>query len=141
MNKKIKNATPNTYNGLKFRSKLEVYTYKMLMAYDIYAEYESNKYELVPAFVFAGVKVRPMTYTPDFVGNGWIIECKGFGNDLWPVKEKLFKWFLSKTAPEMKFYVVKNQKEVDELLKTFGSNTWSDPEAKAERKVKWTIDD
>lgn len=57
-----------------------------------------------------------MTYLPDFVGNGFIIECKGFSTDTWPLREKLFKYYLSNNMPNIKFYVVRNQKEVDKLI-------------------------
>lgn len=63
-----------------------------------------------------------MTYLPDFVGNGFIIECKGFGNDAWPLREKLFKYYLSNNMPNIKFYVVRNQKEVDKLVTELRKN-------------------
>ena len=37
---KVKNATPNEYDGIKFRSKLETYTYKKLKEAKIKADYE-----------------------------------------------------------------------------------------------------
>lgn len=114
---KIRNATPNELDGIKFRSKLETYTYKKLKEANINAEYESHKYELLPAFVFHGEKVRAITYLPDFVGNNFIIECKGFPNDAFPIKEKLFKHLLVNILPNHMYYVVHNQKEVDNLIK------------------------
>lgn len=66
--------------------------------------------------MYDGKKIRAMTYLPDFVGNGFIIECKGFGNDAWPLREKLFKYYLSNNMPDIKFYVVRNQREVDKLI-------------------------
>lgn len=115
-NKKVKNATPNEYEGIKFRSKLEVFTYMEFIKNGISLDYEPVSFELIPSFLFNGKKIRPMTYTPDFIHKDFIIECKGFGNDVWPVKEKLFKWFLSRTNARFEFYVVKNQKEVRELI-------------------------
>ena len=35
---RVKNATPNIVDGIKFRSKLESYTYKKLKETNIYAE-------------------------------------------------------------------------------------------------------
>lgn len=116
MNKKVKNATPYEYEGIKFRSKLEQFTYKLFKEAKIALDYEAVSFELVPSFVFNGKKVRPMTYTPDFVHKDFIIECKGFGNDNWPIKEKLFKWLLTRNNLNYKFYVVKNQEEVKNLL-------------------------
>jgi hypothetical protein len=60
--------------------------------------------------------VRAITYLPDFVGNGFVIECKGFPNDAWANREKLFKYYLSLNEPDTKFYLVKNKKQVDELI-------------------------
>lgn len=115
-NKKVKNATKVEIDGIKFRSKLEAYTYKKLKEANLHADYECCRYELLPGFVYDGKKIRAMTYLPDFVGNGFIIECKGFGNDAWPLREKLFKYYLSNNIPNIKFYVVRNQKEVDKLI-------------------------
>ena len=120
-NKKIKNATPIEADGIKFRSKLELYTYKKLKEANIVTEYEQHKYELLPAFVFHGKKIRAMTYVPDFVGKGFIIECKGFANDAFPLRKKLFEFWLSVHEPETQYHVVRTQKEVDQLVETLKS--------------------
>lgn len=113
---KVRNATPNEYNGIKFRSKLETYTYKKLKEANIIADYEMHRYELLPAFTFHGNKVRAITYLPDFVGKDFIIECKGFPNDAFPLKEKLFKRLLVDISPNCMYYVVHTQKEVNTLV-------------------------
>ena len=120
-NKKIKNATPIEADGIKFRSKLELYTYKKLKEANIVTEYEQHKYELLPAFVFHGKKIRAMTYLPDFVGKGFIIECKGFANDAFPLRKKLFEFWLSVHEPETQYHVVRTQKEVDQLVENLKS--------------------
>lgn len=114
---KVRNATPNEYDGIKFRSKLETYTYKKLKEADITADYEMHRYELLPAFTFNDRKYRPMTYLPDFVGKDFIIECKGYPNEAWPLREKLFRYYLYSNKLDIDFYVVHTQKEVDELIK------------------------
>lgn len=114
---KVRNATPNEYNGIKFRSKLETYTYKKLKEANIIADYETHRYELLPAFTFNDRKYRPMTYLPDFVGKNFIIECKGYPNEAWPLREKLFRYYLYSNKLDIDFYVVHTQKEVDELIK------------------------
>lgn len=81
-NKKVRNATENVYDGITFKSKLETYVYKQLKAHNLKAEYEPIKFELIPAFTFCGKKIRAMTYTPDFVGDNFIIEAKGKPNDV-----------------------------------------------------------
>lgn len=114
---KVQNATPNICDGIRFRSKLETYTYKKLKENNIYSEYEKNRYELLPAFTLYNKKYRPITYLPDFVGDTFIIECKGYPNDAWPIREKLFRYYLSCNNIDKTFYVVHTQKEVDELIK------------------------
>lgn len=120
-NKKIKNATPIEADGIKFRSKLELYTYKKLKEANIVTEYEQHKYELLPAFIFHGKKIRAITYLPDFVGNGFVIECKGYSNDAFPLRKKLFEFWLSVHEPETQYHVVRTQKEVDQLVETLKS--------------------
>lgn len=118
----VKNATPNEYDGIRFRSKLETYTYKMLKENHINAEYEKHKYELLPAFTYLGKKVRPMTYLPDFVGDTFIIECKGYPNDAFPIKKKLFEYYLVSNNINKQYHIVRNQKEVNELINLLKQN-------------------
>lgn len=114
---KVKNAQPNVYDGIKFRSKLETYTYKKLKEAGIKAEYEPIHFELIPKFEYQGEKVRAMTYLPDFVGKDFIIECKGLIGDSFPLRWKIFKYTLMKQNSNYKLYLVRNQKQVDELVK------------------------
>ena len=118
-NKKVRNATENVYDGITFKSKLETYVYKQLKAHNLKAEYEPIKFELIPSFIFCGKKIRAMTYTPDFVGDYFIIEAKGKPNDVWPYKWKWFMWMLlnKNLADKYKLFVVHNQKEVNECIK------------------------
>ena len=114
---KVRNATPTEYDGIKFRSKLEVYTYKNLREAGISADYEQHRFELLPAFVaLSGKKYRAMTYLPDFVGKDFIIECKGFPNESWPLRKKLFEYALVRNNLQYNFYEVHTQKEVDALV-------------------------
>ena len=119
---KVKNATPNIVDGIKFRSKLESYTYKKLKEANIYADYEQHRYELLPAFDFSGKKIRAITYLPDFVGHDFIIECKGFPNEAWPLREKLFKYYMNRFLPNHRFYLVHTQKEVDAMIDELKTN-------------------
>ena len=119
---RVKNATPNIVDGIKFRSKLESYTYKKLKEANIYADYEQHRYELLPAFEFSGKKIRAITYLPDFVGHDFIIECKGFPNEAWPLREKLFKYYKNRFLPKHRFYLVHTQKEVDAMIDELKTN-------------------
>lgn len=113
---KVRNATPNIYDGIKFRSKLETYTYKKLKEAGIDAEYESTHFELIPKFEYNGEKVRAMTYLPDFVGKNFIIECKGLVTDSFPLRWKIFKYYLKQENKNYKLFLVRNQKQVDEMV-------------------------
>lgn len=113
---KVRNATPNIYDGIKFRSKLETYTHKKLKEAGIDAEYESTHFELIPKFEYNGEKVRAMTYLPDFVGKNFIIECKGLVTDSFPLRWKIFKYYLKQENKDYKLFLVRNQKQVDEMV-------------------------
>lgn len=121
-NKKVKNATPNEVDGIKFRSKLERFAYIKMKENGIIADYEKHKYVLLQSFTFHDEKIREWTYTPDFTnpydhsdysGLQWIMECKGWANDVFPVKWKMFKSHLKAFDKEnIKLFLVGNQKEV-----------------------------
>lgn len=115
-NKKIKNATPVNCDGIHFKSRLEKYCYKKLKENKIKAEYEKHTYTLVEGFEFDGKKIRPMTYTPDFVGKNFVIECKGQQNDAFPLRWKLFKLYLHNKKKNVKLYLPRNLKQVDEVI-------------------------
>lgn len=136
-NKKISNATELEYEGIKFRSKLEVYCYKRLKEENLEFKYEDYTYNLIPTFKYKfdsfepykkestwllgkrNNSIRGLTYTPDFVNNeqGWIIECKGYPNDSFPLKWKLFKYLLTQLNINYDLYLPKNHKHVDECIR------------------------
>lgn len=121
VNKKIMNATPLTYNNIKFKSKLEVMCYKTLEESGLIPQYECKTYVLFEGFnphipfytknkfkkknknilvisantVIDIRKVDSWEYTPDFYFeyNNYIvhIEVKGFHNDVSIYKAKLFR--------------------------------------------------
>ena len=107
---KIRNATKLEVNGVKFRSKLEAFTYSKLLDAGITDfDYEKVKFVLQEAFEYpyesyeaferkkegANNKfyddvdhdIRSMSYLPDFTRintdtkEGWILEVKGYSND------------------------------------------------------------
>ena len=121
-NKKIKNATPLIYEGIKFRSKLEVNCYKLLLENKISCEYEKTKFILQDNFIYNNNKIRQITYTPDFVGNTFIIECKGFSNDIWPLKWKLFQYYLFKNNIQVELFVVKNKRDILSMISKLKEN-------------------
>ena len=122
------------YDGIKFQSGLEKYMYMALKKAKIKCRYEVESYELIPGFMFknksyerqsngkggyterGNKKIRPITYTPDFTGPGFIIECKGRANESFPIRWKLFKRYVAENMPGVRLYKPQNQKECDETV-------------------------
>ena len=117
-NKKVKNATPNVYKDIKFRSKLEVFFYKLLETSGIDAEYEKHSYTLIDKCEYRGEKVRPITYKPDFVNEqlGFLVEVKGIKTDAFVLRWKLFKRYLSMNNLDWELFMPRNQKECLEVI-------------------------
>ena len=117
---KVRNATAVDKYGIHFRSKLELYTYEAFMNAGIPALYEPKHFTLLEKFEYNGEKIRPITYLPDFIGkwNGrrFIVECKGLMGDSFPLRYKLFKHYLKKRRSTAKLYLVRNHKQVDEMI-------------------------
>lgn len=136
---KIKNATALTVDGIKFRSKLEAYTHRRLSEEGISSDYEEHRYNLLDKFTYEGdiyephkVKgikeftkvsnnVRAITYTPDFVNteDKWIIEVKGYANDVFPLKWKMFKNLMMNEGYTL--YLPSTQKQVRETVELIKS--------------------
>lgn len=141
-NKKIKNAKSlELDNGLKFRSKLELFTYQKLLENKIKDfKYEEEKFVLNDGFEFNNEsyesyerkldngkvkqfgdvdhKIRPITYLPDFTHinhsskTGWILEVKGYANDTFPLKWKMFKKWLHDNNYNLTLFKPNNQQNV-----------------------------
>ena len=58
-NKKVRNATAKVYKGIKFRSKLELFTYRKLEDAGIDALYEKKKYVLQEGFRYSATVYEP----------------------------------------------------------------------------------
>lgn len=136
INKKIKNANPLEYDGIKFKSRVEVSIYKLLKTHNIEAKYEEKTFILSPSIRptvpfynrtkklgFHNIMslIDNITYTPDFtfMYNNIlvIIEVKGFENDVFPVKRNLFRKLLETLNSYCMFFEVRTQKEMLEALK------------------------
>lgn len=127
--KKIRNAKSKEVDGIKFRSLLEAHCYRQLRDAGIPANYEKKRYVLMEGFHYGNesyedngktgyqdkqkYKVRDITYTPDFVDpqGRWIIECKGFANERFPLKWKMFKKLLMESPDPPVLFVPRNQKQ------------------------------
>jgi len=127
------------YEGILFDSKLEVYCYKKLIEANIQFKYTPTTFVIVDAFTYNGDSLEPdkkrglllskrsnklqsIKYTPDFVGEGWIIETKGRMNESFPLRWKLFKKYLTCNNIKFDLYLPKNQKQVDQCIELIQSN-------------------
>ena len=129
---KVKNAVKNMYKGIKFQSKLELACYKELEINKIDVEYEETTFTIFDGLVYPqacyegtqkklynkGSKIRPIRYTPDFVDpNGkWIIETKGYANEAFPLRWKLFKKHLKDNNHHYVLFMPRNKKQVVEVV-------------------------
>ena len=120
---KVHNVCPNVYDGIKFKSKLETYTYKKLKEANIKAEYEAQHFELLPKFEYNGEKIRAMTYLPDFIGDNFIIECKGYANDVFPLKKKLFRRWMETQDYPIIYAEIHTKKELLKLIEEINGRT------------------
>ena len=129
------NSKKITVDGITFASGLEKYMYQVLKKAKIKAKYEGATYEVFSGFDFpntsiercangkgdfkdrGGKKILPIKYTPDFVGDDFIIECKGRANESFPLRWKMFKKYVSSELPHVIIYKPQNQKECDETIK------------------------
>lgn len=122
---RVRNATKVTKYGINFRSKLECYTYEAFMNAGIPVKYEPKHFELLPKFEYLGEKIRPITYLPDFLGEGFVVECKGLMGDSFPLRYKLFKYYLKKHRSKRRCYLVRNHKQVDEMIEDIKCNGYN----------------
>jgi hypothetical protein len=122
------------YDGITFDSGLEKYMYIALKEVGISFDYNKHSWELVPSFVFendcferqsngkgdyvnrGNKKILNLKYTPDFVGEKFIIETKGRANDSFPLRWKIFKMHLKITNDYRTLYKPQNQSECNETV-------------------------
>ena len=127
-------------DGITFASGLEKYMYKALKQANIKNEYEGQTYTLVEGFQFeissyerqsngkgqfvdrGNKKILPIKYTPDFVNENFIIECKGRANESFPMRWKLFKRMINISRPYVTLYKPQNQKECDQVIELITKN-------------------
>jgi len=130
--RKLVQSKKTEVDGIKFASALEAYMYKCLKDAKIKARYEGEEFVLIEGFDFdvdsyertttkeftnrGRKKILPIKYTPDFVGDGFIIECKGRANEAFPMRWKLFKRWITLNRPEVIIFKPQNRKDCDEVI-------------------------
>ena len=123
-----------TFDGITFASGLERYMYQALKKAKIKAKYEGQTYVLQEAFNFkidsferqangkgdmvnrGQKKILNIKYTPDFVSDSFIIECKGRANESFPLRWKMFKNYVNQNMKHVTLYKPQNQKECDKVI-------------------------
>ena len=123
-----------TFDGITFASGLEKYMYMALKKAKIQAAYEGETFVLQEGFMFenesyerqsngkgdmvnrGSKKILNIKYTPDFVSDSFIIECKGRANESFPIRWKMFKKYVKANLPSVTLYKPQNQKECDKVV-------------------------
>ena len=123
-----------SFDGIQFASGLEKYMYQALKKAKIKSEYEGKTYEIQEGFVFdvdsyerqsngkgdmvnrGQKKILNIKYTPDFISDSFIIECKGRANESFPIRWKMFKKYVKERIPHVTLYKPQNQKECDKVV-------------------------
>ena len=123
-----------SFDGINFASGLEKYMYIALQKAKIKADYEGKTYELQEGFMFdtdsyerqgngkgdmvnrGRKKILNIKYTPDFVADSFIIECKGRANESFPLRWKMFKKHVKEHIPHVTLYKPQNQKDCDKVI-------------------------
>ena len=123
-----------SFDGITFASGLEKYMYIALKKAKIKAKYEGATFVLQEDFKFdidsyerqangkgnminrGQKKIQNIKYTPDFVSDSFIIECKGRANESFPIRWKMFKKYVNHKMKHVTLYKPQNQKECDEVI-------------------------
>ena len=139
-NKKIRNATPSFFGDIKFKSQTEKSVFRYLLTNGYNPMYEPETFvcwkgftPTVPFFNRRKVRGKPLyknvldlsaisdvTYTPDIIfmyeGIKVIIEVKGFENDVFPLKKKLFRQHLETLSYPVVYAEIFTLKQLKEFL-------------------------
>ena len=128
------------FAGITFASGLERYMYQALKKAKIKAKYEGQTYVVQEGFSFKNEsyerqrnrkgdlvnrgckKILPIKYTPDFVSDSFIIECKGRANESFPMRWKMFKKYVNDNLKHVTLYKPQNQKECDKVVELIKKN-------------------
>lgn len=133
--RRVRSANPMEYDGIKFKSLLEVMTYKTLIQEGFSPEYEKHPFLIwegfiptVPFFTKNTLKrkdkrctvlsrntmtvhkpVNGIVYTPDFYfeynGKKILVEVKGFETEVFKIKFKMFRKYVEE-MPDKDAYII-----------------------------------
>jgi len=129
-----------SFDGIQFASGLEKHMYMALKKAKIHAIYEGATFELQEGIIFnvdsyerqgngkgdminrGQKKILNIKYTPDFVSDSFIIECKGRANESFPLRWKMFKKYVKTHLSHVTLYKPQNQKECDTVIELIIKN-------------------
>lgn len=131
-----------SFKGINYKSSLEKTMAILLDEAGIPFKYEPESYKIIDSFDFpfecferqsngksdfrdrGNKKQIGMSYTPDFVGEGFLIETKGFANESFPLRWKLVKRWISKNYEpgELKIFKPQNKAECEQVITLIKSN-------------------
>ncbi|WZE63578.1 endonuclease [Maribacter phage Panino] len=126
------------FKGVDYKSGLEKNMAIFLDAAGISFKYEPKVFKVMDSFYFplksyerqangkgdmvnrGEKKILGISYTPDFIGDGFIIETKGYSNETFPIRWKLFKQLLTKenyNPDDLVIYKPQKISECEEVIK------------------------
>ena len=129
-----------SFDGIQLASGLEKYMYIALKRAKIKSKYEGQTYELQEGFMFdvdsyerqgngkgdmvnrGRKKILNIKYTPDFISDSFIIECKGRANESFPLRWKMFKKYVNDNLKHVTLYKPQNQKECNKVIELIIKN-------------------
>lgn len=136
-------SKPTKQNGIQFKSRLEKTCYELLTKEGIPFNYEEKKFVLLPTtkctfdsyervkrkgkneYTLKSSTVPKISYKPDFVGDNWIMETKGYETDAFKLKWKMFKKYLEENESGYTLFKPHNKNEIMrsiEIIKNLNDN-------------------
>lgn len=124
-----------SYDGIDFASGLEKFMYISLREAGIKFKYEGETFVLLNGFHFDNEvyerqanskgdyinrgkkRILPIKYTPDFIGEDFIIETKGRANESFSMRWKLFKKLVVDQFPNVTLYKPQSQTECRDTVR------------------------
>lgn len=125
-----KNKYP--FKGVEYKSSLERNMAMLLDSEGIEFKYEPESFKVLESFHFpfkcyerqangkgdmvnrGEKKILGVSYTPDFIGEGFIIETKGYANETFPLRWKMFKNMLIEKGYDPNTLVIYKPQKIDE---------------------------
>lgn len=121
----------------QYKSNLEAIAARLLEEAGIPFKYEPWRVELLPSSKWDGISyesvgkkktfkkvesIRSITYTPDFVGENWVIETKGMKTQDFIIRWKLFKKYLTSNNLNYTLFMPTNTTQIKESIKIILNN-------------------